>query len=63
MYTNIAVAQKPQFYEFLVVECCISLNMPFLITLKVLNPRNKSPKIFAFDISSLKCCPYLFIPC
>ena len=33
MHTNIGVALKTQFYEFLVVECCISLDIYILQSL------------------------------
>ena len=54
MYTN-------PIYDLFLVESCISLNIYiFSVTLKILNPHNKSPNIFTLHIFGLKCClnPY-----
>ena len=56
MHTNIVVAQKPNFMYFLVYAFSS-------ITLKMLNLQNRSPKIFAFHISGLKCCLHPYIQC
>ena len=54
---------KTKFYKFRVVDNCISLDVISVITLKILNPRDKSPKIFALHIFGLKCClhPYNYV--
>ena len=52
---------KKQFYEvFLVLYLFKICNSA--ITFKILNPHNRRPKIFAFDIFGLKCCLHLYMP-
>ena len=56
MYTKIGVAiKKKHFYEFLVVECCISLNMHFLQSLlKILISIIEGPKyLFSYIWSKM----------
>ena len=61
MHTKIGLAPKTQFYEFLVIECCIFCICIF-ITLRILNLHNRNPKIFASHIFGLKCCFHPYMP-
>ena len=51
-------SNKTQFYDFLVVEYCISLNIHLLQSLRILNLYNKNTKTFVFVIFGLNDCLY-----
>ena len=63
MHNNIGVVLKPNFMSPSCRELYFLNYAFFSITLKISNLQNKRPKIFAFNIFSLKCCFHPYIQC
>ena len=63
MHTKIGVALKPNFMNSLLYSALIFKYAFSVVTLRILNLHNKSPKIFAFDIFGLKRCTHPYMPC